>query len=139
MMSASLGRCIGIVKHLVNLARSLGVTGLVSTQYFGSLPLLLSMVDNVVVEEFLEHTIHRIMRDNPKHGDENLKTLRAFAYCEGRFQSCAEDLGIHVTTLRYRLKKLDERFGIDATCPSTRFDLQVAFRLFDLTNGVNPD
>ena len=126
-------------KRLVNLARSLGITGLVSTQYFGSLPLLLSMADNVVVEEFLEHTLRRIVHDNPKHGDENLKTLRAFVYCEGRFQSCAKDLGIHVSTLRYRLKKLDERFGIDATRPSTRFDLQIAFRLLDLTNAANPD
>ncbi len=124
-------------KRLVTLARSLGIIGLVPSHYFGSLPLLLSMADNVVVEEFLEHTIHRIVRVNSKRGAENLKTLRAFVDCEGRFQTSAEKLGIHVSTLRYRLDKLNERFGIDVTCADTRFDLQIAFRLHDLSNLLN--
>ena len=121
-------------KRLVTLARSLGVTGLVPPHYFGSLPLLLSMADNVVVKEFLEHTIHRIISVNPKRGAENLKTLRTFVDCEGRFQTSAEKIGIHVSTLRYRLDNLNKRFGIDATCAATRFDLQIAFRLYDLSN-----
>ena len=125
-------------KRLVTLARSLGITGLVSTQYFGSLPLLLSMADNVVAEEFLEHTIHRIERADPKHGHQHLETLRAFVNCEGRFQACAQKLGIHVSTLRYRLEKLNERFEIDATCAGTRFDLQIAFRLHDLSHAIKP-
>lgn len=126
-------------KRLVTLARSLGVTGLVPSNYFGSLPLLLSMADNVVVEEFLEYTIHRIVRVNPKRGAESLKTLRTFVDCDGRFQTSAEKLSIHVSTLRYRLDKLNERFGIDATCATTRFDLQIAFRLHDLSNLLNSD
>jgi len=124
-------------RRILTLARSLGITGLVSTQYFGSLPLLLSMADNVVVEEFLDHTIHRIERLDPKHGRQNLETLRAFVNCEGRFQLCAKELGIHVSTLRYRLEKLNDRFGISATCATTRFDLQIAFRLYDLLNSVD--
>jgi len=124
-------------KRILTLARSLGITGLVSTQCFGSLPLLLSMADNAVVEEFLDHTIHRIERADPKHGRQNLDTLRAFVNCEGRFQPCAKELGVHVSTLRYRLGKLHERFGISATCATTRFDLQIAFRLYDLLNSVD--
>lgn len=124
-------------KRILTLARSLGVTGLVSTQYFGSLPLLLSMADNAVVEEFLDHTIHRIERIDPKHGRQNLETLRAFVNCEGRLQPCAKELGIHVSTLRYRLEKLNERCGISATCATTRFDLQIAFRLHDLLNSID--
>lgn len=122
-------------KRLIALARSLGIVGLVSTQYFGSLPLLLSMADNAVVEEFLAHTIRRVECAHPKRGHENLETLRAFVSCEGRFQVCAGKLGIHVSTLRYRLEKLNDRFGIDATCADTRFDLQIAFRLHDLANA----
>jgi len=95
------------------------------------------MADNAVVEEFLDHTIHRIERADPKHGRQNLDTLRAFVNCEGRFQPCAKELGVHVSTLRYRLGKLHERFGISATCATTRFDLQIAFRLYDLLNSVD--
>jgi hypothetical protein len=42
-----------------------------------------------------------------------LETARAFALHDGRFQRTADALGIHVSTLRYRLNRLRERLDID--------------------------
>ena len=38
-------------------------------------------------------------------------------------------LGLHVTTLRYRLTRLRELFGIDIDTPERRFALELAIRL----------
>lgn len=124
-------------RRFIALARSLGLSGLVSAEQFGSLPLLLSMADNIMVEEFFDHTICRVTRASPKRSRENLQTLRAFVDCEGRFKACAEKLNIHVSTLRYRIDKINERCGVDATCAATRFDLQIAFRLHDISKATD--
>ena len=41
-------------------------------------------------------------------------------------------LGIHVSTLRYRLERLQEQFGIDFERPDALFGLSLALRLREL-------
>ncbi|MBM3599132.1 MAG: PucR family transcriptional regulator, partial [Alphaproteobacteria bacterium] len=42
---------------------------------------------------------------------------------------CADELQIHVSTLRYRLDRLKELFQIDWEEPEARFGLELALRL----------
>jgi len=46
-----------------------------------------------------------------------------------RYQNCADELQIHVSTLRYRLDRLKELFQIDWEEPEARFGLELALRL----------
>lgn len=49
-----------------------------------------------------------------------IEAANVFALHEGRFQSTADALGIHVSTLRYRLDRLRDKYGIDLLDRETR-------------------
>ncbi|QSE92801.1 helix-turn-helix domain-containing protein [Rhodococcus pseudokoreensis] len=61
-----------------------------------------------------------------------LPTLLAFVLADGHYDRTAEALFIGKTTLKYRLGKMAERFGIDAKNADTRFELRLAFELLAL-------
>ena len=120
----------------IDLARSLEVTGLVTAKDFGSFPMLMSLAEKSTVQDFLANTILPLLTDQKARRGDLLETLRSFVDNEGRYQSCAEQLGVHVSTLRYRLDRIAERFGLDVTRPDTRFDLQLAFKLHDVATKI---
>ena len=55
-----------------------------------------------------------------------LPTLAAYLDAGGAQQATADALGVHVSTLKYRLGRLGEILGRDLGRPETRFQLQVA-------------
>lgn len=57
------------------------------------------------------------------------ETLRAWLDDPGRPQAMADRLGLHVQTIRYRLKALRELFGDALDDPDARFELSVALRV----------
>jgi DNA-binding PucR family transcriptional regulator len=71
-----------------------------------------------------------------EHRTQLLATLAAFVDAGCRYQSCAEGLGIHVSTLRYRLERLQELFGINLEQSDSIFGLTLALKLRDLTNSA---
>ncbi|HET6505155.1 MAG TPA: helix-turn-helix domain-containing protein [Baekduia sp.] len=57
------------------------------------------------------------------------ETLAAWLADPGRPQAMADRLGLHVQTIRYRLKALRELFGDALDDPDARFELAVALRV----------
>jgi hypothetical protein len=55
-----------------------------------------------------------------------LPTLAAFLDSGAAQQATADTLGVHVSTLKYRLARIGEILGRDITAPDIRFQLQVA-------------
>ena len=55
-----------------------------------------------------------------------LPTLAAYLDAGAAQQATADALGVHVSTLKYRLGRLGEILGRDLGRPETRFQLQVA-------------
>lgn len=53
------------------------------------------------------------------------ETALVFARTGGRYQASADRLGLHVSTLRYRIGRLAERFGLDLADEATRNALAV--------------
>ncbi len=60
--------------------------------------------------------------------EQTLETLAAWLANPHRPQAIADDLGMHVQSVRYRLGKLRELFGDDLDDPEARFELQLALR-----------
>ena len=123
-------------ERLIGLANSMGVTGLVTANDFGSFPMLMSLAEKSTLQDFLANTIVPLLSDPKAKRGDLFNTLRSFVENEGRYQSCAQALGIHVSTLRYHLNRISESFGLDAACPDTRFDLQLAFKLHDVAAKI---
>jgi DNA-binding PucR family transcriptional regulator len=58
------------------------------------------------------------------------------ALLEGRgLRQAAEQLVIHVSTLKYRIKRINEILGLDYHDPEIAFNLQLAVRLYRISRG----
>lgn len=105
--------------------------GLLSVEDFGPSPILLSAVNSEEVRSFIEVTIGSVTRYDEENRTEYNKTLALFLGHGCRHQACADAMGLHVTTLRYRLSRIRELFGIEIDTPERRFALELAIRLHD--------
>jgi len=68
--------------------------------------------------------------DDGKRGQHLLETALALTQEGFHLQHSAERLGVHISTLRYRLEKLSELTGLDLESVEGRFQLQMAARLY---------
>ena len=64
--------------------------------------------------------------DGGRRSQTLLPTLAAYLDAGGAQQATADALGVHVSTLKYRLGRLGEILGRDLSEPDIRFQLQVA-------------
>lgn len=65
------------------------------------------------LEDYYEETLGLIAKYDREHNTDLLATLTSFLYASGDHNRAAEDMFIHVNTLRYRLKKIEELLGQD--------------------------
>lgn len=118
--------------RVIVLARMFGKTGRASQADFGPFALLLSTVDHPSARAFVRDTLGAVEEHDRRHGSELLLTLGEFVRDGCRYQACANRMGIHVSTLRYRLGRLHELFGIELEQPDSIFGLTLALRLREL-------
>jgi purine catabolism regulator len=119
-------------RRVMVLARMFGRSGQLSQPDFGPFAVLLSAVHESSARDFVRHTLGGIEEYDAHHGTELLHTLTQFVRNGCRYQACADQLGIHVSTLRYRLRRLQELFAIDFEDPDSLFGLILASRLREL-------
>ncbi|WP_328907234.1 helix-turn-helix domain-containing protein [Streptomyces sp. NBC_00234] len=77
--------------------------------------------------------VHDLVRADLAAGGELVRTLAAYLDVSGDVARAAQRLVLHPNTLRYRLRRAKERFGVDIDDPDTRLLLTLAVRL---TPGV---
>ena len=77
---------------------------------------------------FLSRLLGRL--EEGKRGQHLLETALALAGEGFHLQRSAERLGVHISTLRYRVERLAEQTGLDLESVDGRFQLQVAARLY---------
>jgi DNA-binding PucR family transcriptional regulator len=73
--------------------------------------------------------VQKIYRPLAEHSPELLETLGSYLETGRSLESTARDLFVHPNTVRYRLKRISEIIGWDATGPREAFILQVAMVL----------
>jgi purine catabolism regulator len=121
-------------RRTIKLSRTFGRTGVVSGQDFGPLPVLAAAADVGDVRAFVQDSIGAIAAYDRDHNSAYLATLSAFLREGCRSQACADALGLHVTTLRYRLSRIQELFGIEVETPERRFAVELAVHLHEVIN-----
>ena len=124
--------------RVLTLARMFGKSGRVSQADFGPFAVLLSAVDQPSARAFVRDKLGAIEAHDLRHNSELLRTLAEFVRDGCRYRTCADHLGIHVSTLRYRLERLQQLFGIDLEHPDSVFGLTLALRLRDLGAESGP-
>jgi DNA-binding PucR family transcriptional regulator len=89
---------------------------------------LMAGADPRAAERFATDWLGGLAAHDETRNGELLNTLAAFLDSGASYAACAETLGIHVSTLRYRLKRVADITGHDLTDSEVRFNLQLALR-----------
>jgi DNA-binding PucR family transcriptional regulator len=116
-------------RRLIDIARSFGRTGPLSGQDFGPMPILIAAVDGEDIRTFVNESVGAMLAHDRKHHTPYLETLTAYLRESCRSQACADAMGVHVTTLRYRLSRIQDLFCIDVETPEKRFATELAIHL----------
>ncbi len=94
--------------------------------------LILNNIDEQSANELIDSTLAGLIDYDNKHNSELLDTLIAFFENNRNKVKTAESLHIHLNTLKYRLKKIQELLGSDIDDSETAFKLEFCLRLFRL-------
>ncbi|MBT1264601.1 MULTISPECIES: helix-turn-helix domain-containing protein [Pseudomonas] len=116
-------------RRLIEIARSFGRSGPISDQDFGPIPIFVAAVGGEDIRTFVNDSVGAMLAHDRKHQTPYLETLTAYLRESCRSQACADAMGVHVTTLRYRLARIQELFGIDVETPERRFATELAIHL----------
>jgi DNA-binding PucR family transcriptional regulator len=89
------------------------------------------------MRDFVDNLIGPVARHDAAFGTAYVPTLTAFLDQGCRSQPCADALGIHVTTLRYRLDRLKDLFDLTTETPDKRFALQLALQFQQILSAAS--
>lgn len=116
-------------------ARSMEKTGWVSPVNVGDFPVLMASTDITKIQGYLDNVLPTALNGPSRKAQVARETIEGFLRAGRRYQEAADTLGIHVTTLRYRVEQLNDQFGIDFNDSDKCFELDLALRLSKLKNS----
>ncbi|MPZ00959.1 MAG: PucR family transcriptional regulator [Actinophytocola sp.] len=105
-----------------------GTVAVLATDEIDSHALLLATVPDDVRRTFLTRVLGPVLAYDERHGSDLIDTLEAFLAASGSWTACAERLHVHVNTLRYRIKRIEELTGRSLSTLEHRVDFFLALR-----------
>jgi len=90
--------------------------------------LLLATVPGDVRGSFAGRLLRPLLDYDSRHQSELVRTLNAFLDCAGSWNTSAELLHVHVNTVRYRIRRVEELTGRDLSTMADRVDFFLALR-----------
>ncbi|MEV6152611.1 helix-turn-helix domain-containing protein [Nonomuraea sp. NPDC052129] len=115
-----------------------GPVSVMSVADVDSHELLLAQLPVSVRRSFREHLLGPIIEYDARHGSELLRTLGVFLETCGSWQRTADELYVHVNTLRYRMQRIEELTGRRMSSMRDRTDLYLALRSAQPSEGEGP-
>lgn len=107
-------------------------TGVVPLSKLGGYRFLISVDNSTLLQEFIDQMLGPILAYDEKRGTQLIRTLQAYFQHNCSLEQTANDLFVHVSTLRYRLQRIEELSDLQLSDAETRFALQLALRLLAL-------
>ncbi|TMS00725.1 PucR family transcriptional regulator [Nonomuraea basaltis] len=105
-----------------------GPVSILSVADIDSFDLLLASLPASVRRSFRDHLLGPVAEYDARHGSELLRTLDTFLETCGSWQRTADELYVHVNTLRYRMQRIEELTGRRMSSMRDRTDLYLALR-----------
>jgi len=118
----------GSARRLAALAGTSGVS-VVTSDEVASHELLLATVPASVLRSFRERLLGPLLTYDDQHRAELLPTLREFLACSGSWNACAARMYVHVNTVRYRIRRIEELTGRDLSRLDDQVDFFLALRI----------
>lgn len=124
--------CRGAVTCL-NLARDAHPTAaIVEYDTLGSLRFLLDAPDLRNAADIAREPLQGLIAHDAGHRTPLLETARAFVESGGHYGRAAERCFVAVSTLKYRIRKIEQILGCHPADPEVAFRLSLAFKVQDL-------
>ncbi|GAA5045916.1 hypothetical protein HNP84_002529 [Thermocatellispora tengchongensis] len=102
--------------------------GLVTSDEIYTHTLLLATVPDDVRRTFAARLLEPLFDYDRRHQSELVRTLGTFLECAGSWNACAERMHVHVNTVRYRIRRVEELTGRDLSTMTDRVDMFLALR-----------
>ncbi|MEU5863954.1 helix-turn-helix domain-containing protein [Nonomuraea sp. NPDC047529] len=102
--------------------------GVVTSDEIYTHALLLATVPGDVRRSFADRLLSPLLAYDRRHQSCLVRTLDVFLDCSGSWNACAERLHVHVNTVRYRVRRIEELTGRDLSAMSDRVDFFLALR-----------
>ena len=109
--------------------RGTAAVSVVTSDEVTSHELLLATVPAGVLRSFRERLLGPLLAYDDRHRAELLPTLREFLACSGSWNTCAAKMYVHVNTVRYRIRRIEELTGRDLSCLDDQVDFFLALRV----------
>jgi sugar diacid utilization regulator len=101
----------------------------VTSDEVASHELVLASVPPSVLRSFRERLLGPLLTYDDQHRAELLPTLREFLACSGSWNACAARMYVHVNTVRYRIRRIEELTGRDLSRLDDQVDFFLALRI----------
>jgi sugar diacid utilization regulator len=122
-----------VARDSIELMLKLGRGGaVVGTSELGPYGLLLRASTRDDLEAFARRTLRPLIDHDRAHGGDLLRTLRAFLEEDRVQRRAAARCFVHVNTIVYRVRRIEELLGVDLGDPAAVFDITLALRILDL-------
>jgi sugar diacid utilization regulator len=129
-----------LARESIELMLKLGRAGaVVATSELGPYGLLLRASSRDDLEAFARRTLRPLLDHDRGHGSDLLRTLRVYLEEDRVQRRAAARCFVHVNTVVYRVRRIEELLGADLDDPSTVFDITLALRILDLLETARPD
>ncbi len=109
--------------------RSTAALSVVTSDEVASHELLLATVPGSVLRSFRDRLLGPLLAYDDRHRAELLPTLREFLACSGSWNACAAKMYVHVNTVRYRIRRIEELTGRDLSSLDDQVDFFLALRI----------
>jgi Purine catabolism regulatory protein-like family/PucR C-terminal helix-turn-helix domain/GGDEF-like domain len=106
-----------------------GAVSVVTSDEVASHELLLASVPGSVLRSFRGRLLGPLQSYDERHRAELLPTLREFLACSGSWNACAAKMYVHVNTVRYRIRRIEELTGRDLSSLDDQVDFFLALRI----------
>jgi hypothetical protein len=109
--------------------RGPAAVAVVTSDEVASHELLLATVPSSVLRSFRERLLGPLLAYDDRHRAELLPTLREFLACSGSPNACAATMYVHVNTVRYRIRRIEELTGRDLSRLNDQVDFFLALQI----------
>lgn len=125
----SFGRAYAAARRGLDLVRLLGRSGqIISFRKMGVQEILLAADEPASLLEFIMQYVEPLERYDAEHSSDLLHSLETFYDAGFNLQEAARRLDVHVSTLRYRLTRIEELLGVDPKTGDSRLNIEVAVK-----------
>jgi hypothetical protein len=106
-----------------------GSVSVLASDEVASHEVLLATLPAAVLRSFRERLLGPLLAYDTSHRADLLPTLREFLACSGSWNACAAKMYVHVNTVRYRIRRIEELTGRDLSSLEDQVDFFLALRI----------